>query len=170
MRKFHVANSLEAGYLFHDQETADEVWDLASYTQQCGRRGDSLHLALGWIYYGQEGYGRQIDQAFETAKYLSSVIREADDFILISHNPPPCVQVCFYSVPDKRLHLEAQKNTELTQRIVKDLVPMGFMVDYAPGGRGSFLRVVVNRQTRKETVDNLVETIRQVSVRNLNED
>ena len=65
LRKFHKSNTLPAGYLFHGgdeevgpsgDETNAEVWDLADLTLQCGRRGDSLKLALGWIYYGTSGF------------------------------------------------------------------------------------------------------------------
>jgi hypothetical protein len=33
------------------------------------------------------------------------------------------------------------------------------MVDYAPGDKGSFFRVVVNSQTRKGTIDGLIKAI-----------
>jgi glutamate decarboxylase len=44
--------------LFHeDEENAeDEIYDLAQMTMGCGRRGDSLKMAFGWIYYGKDGY------------------------------------------------------------------------------------------------------------------
>lgn len=57
LRKFHKANTLPAGYLFHES-SGEEVWDLADLTLQCGRRGDSLKLGLSWMYYGREGYER----------------------------------------------------------------------------------------------------------------
>ena len=39
---------------------------------------------------------------------------------------------------------------------------MGFMVDYAPGEKGSFFRVVVNRETRRETIDKLIKAIEKL--------
>lgn len=58
LRIFHKANTLPAGYLFHASgDESQEVWDLADLTLQCGRRGDSLKLALAWIYYGSSGFG-----------------------------------------------------------------------------------------------------------------
>lgn len=57
LKTFHKANTLPAGYLFHES-SGEEVWDLADLTLQCGRRGDSLKLALSWVYYGREGYER----------------------------------------------------------------------------------------------------------------
>jgi glutamate decarboxylase len=100
MRKFHKANT-PAAYLFHHDNNSvtsdnNEVWDLADLTLQCGRRGDSLKLALGWIYYGASGYGAQIDHAFDTAAYMAERIAKSPNLRLVSTNPPPCLQVCFY--------------------------------------------------------------------------
>lgn len=97
IRKFHQANSLPAGYIFHRDEAEEEVWDLADMTLQCGRRGDTLKVALGWVYYGAEGYASQIEGAFETASYAVNSIRERKSLrILPACDPPPCLQVCFY--------------------------------------------------------------------------
>jgi glutamate decarboxylase len=49
--------------LFHEQDSDDEqddVYDMAQMTMGCGRRADSLKMALGWIYYGKDGYQREI--------------------------------------------------------------------------------------------------------------
>lgn len=163
LRQFHRANTLPAGYLFHatdDSEGDREVWDLADLTPQCGRRGDSLKLALSWIYYGAEGYGRQIDAAFAVAAYFAGRVRDSPELVLVSQDPPPCLQVCFYYAPNGRgIHLVPEENTRLTARLVERLILKGFMVDYAPGDKGSFFRVVVNVQTRKGTVDGLLKAI-----------
>lgn len=158
MRQFHRANTLPAGYLFHGADDDGEVWDLADLTPQCGRRADSLKVALSWIYYGSEGYGRMIDEAFEAAAYLAGLARENTDFVLVSQDPPPCLQVCFYYAPNGLSEVPA-KNTIATATIVEKLIHRGFMVDHAPGERGNFFRVVVNVQTRKGTLDGLVKAI-----------
>lgn len=166
LRKFHAANTTEAGYLFHgniDGSHNDDVWDLADLTLQCGRRGDSLKLALGWIYYGEEGYAAQIEHAFEMAFYFTSLIREAGDFVLMSEDPPPCLQVCFYFVRNGSLAPDPSVNTATTRATARQLVAKGFMIDYAPGEFGYFLRAVVNIQTRKNTIDGLLEAIRSLS-------
>lgn len=46
--------------------------------------------------------------------------------------------------------------------MVEKLVPRGFMVDYAPGEKGSFFRVVVNCQTLRNTAEGLVKALREV--------
>ncbi|KAH6682509.1 glutamate decarboxylase-like protein-like protein 1 [Halenospora varia] len=167
LRQFHKANTLPAGYLFHSEDSEDlsgggEVWDLADLTLQCGRRGDSLKLALAWIYYGDSGFEVQIDRAFDTASYFVSVLSKSSNFVLVSENPPPCLQVCFYYAKDGKLSEKKEENTKTTSEIVQKLIPRGFMVDYAPGDEGSFFRVVVNSQTLRGTVDGLVKVIEEV--------
>ncbi|KKK13581.1 hypothetical protein P175DRAFT_0500644 [Aspergillus ochraceoroseus IBT 24754] len=194
LRKFHRANTLPAGYLFHTEDAeasatmttkseleadSPEVWDLADLTLQCGRRADSLKLFLGWTYYGTAGYERQIDTACEITSHLATLVAENSDFILVSKNPPPCLQVCFYYAPGGQLlrargvvsnEIErARANSRVTELITHALVRKGFMVDFAPPsgddnavGNGKFFRCVVNVQTTKETVEALVRAIEEV--------
>ncbi|KAI2084357.1 Glutamate decarboxylase 2 [Ophidiomyces ophidiicola] len=183
LRKFHRANTLPAGYLFHNDEytTSGNVWDLGDLTLQCGRRADALKLYLSWKYFGSEGYERQIDGACDLAAYLSTAVSKSPSLMLITENPPPCLQVCFYYAPlgqmsyppereinGKRLSDEERvtRNSKVTEDIVQGLVQQGFMVDYAPPcagdkivGEGQFLRCVVNVRTTKETLDALVKTV-----------
>lgn len=194
LRRFHKANTLPAGYLFHSEEEpttngdangeteleveSPEVWDLADLTLQCGRRADSLKLFLGWTYYGNEGYQQQIDSAFSIAVHLANTVAQHPDFVLISENPPPCLQVCFYYAPGKEFvyprgivsdeEHRGKKNSKVTQQITHAIVSKGFMVDFAPPsgdedavGNGKFFRCVVNVQTSKETVDALVRAIEE---------
>jgi glutamate decarboxylase len=162
LTKFHKANTLPAGYLFHEGNEGGEVWDLADLTLQCGRRGDSLKLALSWIYYGRGGFEKQIDNAFDIASYFATEISKRKDFVLVSENPPPCLQVCFYFAKGGNPAERADENTRTTSEIVQKLIPRGFMVDYAPGEKGSFFRVVVNRETTQGTIDGLIKAIEEV--------
>jgi glutamate decarboxylase len=175
MAVFHKANTLPAGYLFHAAapatngtngtngaaaaETAPEVWDLADLTLQCGRRADSLKLALAWIYYGAAGFARQVDGAFAVAAHMAELVSRDPDLLLVSEKPLPCLQVCFYYAPGGELAAEKEENTRRTRVVVERLVGRGFMVDYAPGERGSFLRVVVNSLTLRGTVEGLVRAV-----------
>lgn len=177
MRVFHGANRTDAPYLFHGDaelggEGSEEVWDLADLTLQCGRRGDAIKLALAWVYYGPAGFESQINKAFELAALLAEEIKSRDGFVLVGQeNPPPCLQVCFYH----KYSDDGEKNTRRTAAMVKRLAARGFMVDYASfpkafgGGKqgggtwkGSFFRVVVNIQTRRETVLGLVKALEEV--------
>ena len=182
LRQFRKGMTLPAGYLFHNpdedangpdesavdtasadahpngEHEAKEFWDLADLTPQCGRRGDSLKLALSWTYYGTEGLGAYIEHGFEMAAYLASLVSSNAKFSLLSENPPPCLQVCFYfdKTGDKG------RNSRTTEEITKALIPRGFMIDFAPGEEGKFFRVVVNGQTRRGTVEGLVRAIEEV--------
>ncbi|EFY85052.1 glutamate decarboxylase, putative [Metarhizium acridum CQMa 102] len=162
VRRFHAANSLRAGYLFHGQESDDDVWDLADLTLQCGRRGDSLKLALAWVYYGSHGFEQGIDHAFDMAQRLTTLVDKSPSFELVSTNPPPCLQVCFYHAPGGRAPDNAEENTTRTREMVQKLVVRGFMVDFAPGPKGYLFRVVVNCQTLEGTVDGLFKALYDV--------
>ena len=162
INNFHKANTLPAGYLFHEGNDDGEIWDLADLTLQCGRRGDGLKLAFSWIYYGKSGFEQQIDRAFEIAAYFASEVEKHEDLLLVSENPPPCLQVCFYFAKGGQLKAQKEENTKATSEIVQRLIPVGFMIDYAPGDEGSFFRVVVNRETRKGTIDGLIKAIEEV--------
>lgn len=183
LREFHKGMTLPAGYLFHNaddvengiadkegpsevpidsgHEMRQEYWDLADLTPQCGRRGDSLKLALSWIYYGTNGFRDYIDHAFSIAAELAGLVDSNSNFTLVSEKPPPCLQVCFYYNKQSG-EGAAERNSVTTERISRALIPRGFMTDYAPGDQGKFFRVVVNGQTRRETVQGLVEAIVQV--------
>ncbi|KAL8807864.1 MAG: hypothetical protein Q9200_004516 [Gallowayella weberi] len=186
LRQFHKANTLPASYLFHASEDDDddgddkadgvgqeeeahsraakqppsEIYDLADLTLQCGRRGDALKLFLSWSYHGTAGYRAQIERAFDTAGYLASLVEKSEDLVLVSENPPPCLQVCFFYARKGELKADGKGNSRVTRRITGELVPRGFMIDYAEvDGRGAFLRVVVNRETRRGTVEGLVKAV-----------
>lgn len=200
IRQFHRANTLPAGYLFHNEDSepssstngdssipeaelavdSPEVWDLADLTLQCGRRADSLKLFLSWTYYGSEGYRRQIDSACEVAAHLATIVGENPDFILLSENPPPCLQVCFYYAPGKEFLYprggtmldepeRGRQNSKVTEQITHALVNKGFMIDFAPPsgdedavGNGKFFRCVVNILTTKDTAEGLVRAIEEL--------
>ncbi|GAB7352162.1 hypothetical protein MBLNU459_g2645t2 [Dothideomycetes sp. NU459] len=184
MRQFQKAMTLPAGYLFHSAEDEEdgsvadntapdskpnletppqnrEIWDLADLTPQCGRRGDPLKMALSWIYYGTEGLAQRIDDGFKASAALASAVLAMPDFTLVSENPPPCWQVCFYYNKQTGAG-HKDKNSKLTEEIAKKLIPRGFMVDYAPGEDGKFFRVVVNGQTQQGTLDGLLKAIADV--------
>ena len=196
IRQFHRANTLPAGYLFHNDEEPSpaptngdasapeaefpEVWDLADLTLQCGRRADSLKLFLSWTYYGSNGYQKQIDSACDVAAHLATIVAKNPNFILVSENPPPCLQVCFYYAPGKEFVYprgtgaldesdRGRQNSRITEQVTRALVSKGFMVDFAPPcgdpdavGNGKFFRCVVNIQTTRETVEALVRAISEI--------
>ncbi|EWC43890.1 hypothetical protein DRE_01242 [Drechslerella stenobrocha 248] len=197
MQQFQRANTLRAAYLFHDTDedasdgsTWKEPYDLADLTLQCGRRGDSLKLFLAWQYYGSNGYARMVEGAHVVATHMARVIVGRGDFKLVSTNPPPCLQVCFYYAPGGKdvfgvedgqvvppglEGLSAQErdrkiggfNSKVTEAITRQLVGRGFMIDFAPAlegaeAQGKFFRAVVNIQTPKATAERLVAEVSSI--------
>ena len=162
LRQFQTANTLRADYLFHGPaaSSADEMYDLADLTLQCGRRGDALKLYMSWVYHGTQGYSEQINHAFNMATYMSELVRDHQNFILVSTCPPPCLQVCFFYAPKGKLQKETSK---VTKQIVRRIKEFGFVIDYAAiDDRGAFLRPVIHRHVKKETVDTLLMSIEKI--------
>jgi glutamate decarboxylase len=116
-------------------------------------------MFLGWTFYGKEGYALAIENAFNTAEYLFTLLSQHPDIALVSKHPLPCLQVCFYYAKGKKLSDNFEANGELTATIAQRLITRGWMIDYAPGDRGKFFRAVVGRETRRETVEGLVKAI-----------
>lgn len=149
-------------------DALSDLNDLGDLTLQCGRRGDSLKLYLSWLYYGTSYYGSRIDEAFSTATYLASLVAAHPKLLLLSENPPPCLQVCFYYIGDRNgseAGGDTKRNTWTTKAVAKGLVQRGFMVDYAPGERGMFLRAVVHLSVGRQTVEKLVNDVVRVGDR-----
>ncbi|KAI9697860.1 MAG: hypothetical protein M1820_007647 [Bogoriella megaspora] len=138
-----------------------EVWDLADLTPQCGRKGDALKMFLGWVYYGRKGYAAMVDRAFEMAGCLAELVDGERDLVLVSEMPPPCLQVCFYYAKGGRVGDggDGRRMTRVTEGVARGLVRRGFMIDYAPGDKGHFLRAVVNCETRRGTLEGLVKAV-----------
>ncbi|KAH6637457.1 pyridoxal phosphate-dependent transferase [Boeremia exigua] len=161
MRTFHAALTLPAGYLFHNDAAANphDIYDLADLTPQCGRRADSLKFFLALQYYGPAYFSALVARAFENAEYLLAALKRHGDFATISPEPLPCLQVCFYFARGGVVGKDAKANGKVTEEIAHRLIPRGFMVDYAPGEKGKFFRVVVNGGTRRGTLDGLVKAL-----------
>lgn len=168
LRRVRSAMTLKAGYLFHtDAADGAEVdtnalWDLADLTPQCGRRGEALKLFLAWLHAGTAGFAARVEAAFARAEQLYGLLEQADDVVLVSSRPLPCLQVCFYYAPGGVLAADEGVNGRRTEEMARRLVGRGWMVDFAPGERGKFFRVVVNGETRVGTVEGLVKAVKEV--------
>lgn len=172
-RIFFKANSLNAPYLFHNNNNDDfnENFDLADGTMGCGRRSDSLKMYLAWLYYGQEGFKNRIDHSLDIANYFVNKLKKIKGFKLINDFPIPCLQVCFYYNPtgEKLLGSEMTKKTRF---IAKQLHKSGdFLIDFAPNpndaitgeDNGEFFRCVFNSPNiNSELIDKLVDQIVQL--------
>ncbi|KIW89498.1 uncharacterized protein Z519_09654 [Cladophialophora bantiana CBS 173.52] len=160
LKNAHTANTLRAGYLFHDGnedelqaeqqelnghdqlESSDEDWappdDLADLTLQCGRRGDSLKLFLSWQYYGTLGYRSKVETAYSTACYLADLVDQSPDLLLVSTNPPPCLQVCFYFAPGGKMLFDSPTFGNDDAQV------------YCSNGEGKDINIVVDRRSKAD--------------------
>jgi glutamate decarboxylase len=120
-------------------------------------------MFLGWTYYGGQGYSLMIEHAFDMAEYLFELLEKSPGFVLVSKRPVPCLQICFYWARAGKLSSLSEENSAVTKHIVEELIPRGWMIDYAPGDQGHFFRVVVSVQTRRGTIEGLVKAIEQIA-------
>jgi glutamate decarboxylase len=165
MNTFHRALTLPAGYLFHNALGTDaaDIYDLADLTPQCGRRADSLKMFLALHYYGAQHFSDLVARGYENGEYLLSKLKQNGNFKTISPEPLPCLQVCFYYAKGGQLNEEADANSRVTTEIASRLVSRGFMIDFAPGEKGKFFRVVVNGGVIKGTLDGLVKALEETA-------
>jgi glutamate decarboxylase len=165
MNRFYRALTLPAGYLFHDAPgtSADDIYDLADLTPQCGRRGDALKFFIALQYYGSTHFSSLVANGYSNAEYLLAALKANGNFVTISPEPLPCMQVCFYYARSGELNKDADVNSKMTADIAKRLISRGFMIDYAPGDRGKFFRVVVNGGTRQGTLNGLVKALEETA-------
>jgi glutamate decarboxylase len=149
------------GYLFHNAPgtSVDDIYDLADLTPQCGRRADSFKMFLALQYYGAPHFSSLISAAYSNAEYLLAKLKENGNFHTISPEPLPCLQVCFYHAKGGKLGGDAEANSKATAEIANRLISRGFMIDFAPGEKGKFFRVVVNGGLGKGTLDGLVKAL-----------
>ncbi|KAF2144545.1 uncharacterized protein K452DRAFT_349637 [Aplosporella prunicola CBS 121167] len=162
MRQFWKAMTLPAGYLFHNDPTSADIYDLADLTPQCGRKADSLKLHLSWVYYGMAGLSAHVGRAFTRAQQLYDLLVASPNAVLVSSQPLPCLQVCFYWAKGGQLDADSEVNSRRTIEMAHRLVGRGWMVDFAPGARGKFFRVVVSGGTLESSIEGLVKAIEEV--------
>ncbi|KAI4711401.1 hypothetical protein J4E89_003966 [Alternaria sp. Ai002NY15] len=165
MNTFYRALTLPAGYLFHNAPGTDaaDIYDLADLTPQCGRRADSLKMFLALQYYGPQHFSDLVARGYENGEYLLSKLKENGNFKTISPEPLPCLQVCFYYAKGGQLKEDADANSKATTEIANRLISRGFMIDFAPGEKGKFFRVVVNGGLIKGTLDGLVKALEETA-------
>lgn len=143
MRQFEQANTLKAGYLFHEEAADDatsesktstngvenaaddedlwsEPYDLADMTLQCGRRGDSLKFFLSWKYYGTHGYIKMVEDAYDVAVHMSKLVRENPDLTPVPKGfAPSCLQVCFYYTPQGQFSFRRRTHSDIEGVVVQ---------------------------------------------------
>lgn len=118
-------------------------------------------MFLSWSYYGSAGLSDMVATAYARAGHLLELVKASPKLVLASPEPLPCLQVCFYYAP-AGLAAATETNTARTRGIANGLVHRGFMVDYAPGPAGEFLRVVIHANKEEKTIEGLVAAIEEL--------
>jgi glutamate decarboxylase len=61
--------------------------------------------------------------------------------------------------------VDVEETSRRTSEMANSLIKRGWMIDFAPGEKGKFFRVVVNISTLPDTVVGLVEAIKSVGAK-----
>jgi glutamate decarboxylase len=120
-------------------------------------------MFLALQYYGAQHFSDLVARGYQNGEYLLSKLKESGNFKTISPEPLPCQQVCFYYAKGGNLGDEADANSKATTEIANRLISRGFMIDFAPGEKGKFFRVVVNGGLIKGTLDGLVKALEETA-------
>ncbi|XP_055339617.1 cysteine sulfinic acid decarboxylase-like [Paramacrobiotus metropolitanus] len=94
----HECNSNKSSYLFQSDKFYDMDYDIGDKTFMCGRKNDALKLWLSWKGRGRSHLAAAVENAFDMAEYLASLIREKEGFHLVIPKVQ-CTNVCFYYIP-----------------------------------------------------------------------
>lgn len=181
MSKFWRANTLPAGYLFHsDTEDANSsgVSDIPIGSSAQGRSMGPRRLDAAMRPHRrlpqtrsrmdllrQRGLRRADRQRLRHSCLLATSIEANPNLTLVSENPPPCLQVCFYFGGEAVVAESKERNSWRTKEIARKLVGRGFMIDYAPGDKVLFFRAVVHLGTARTTVERLMEDVVEEALR-----
>lgn len=65
---------------------------------------------------------------------------------------------------------DIEETSKRTSEMAKRLIKRGWMIDFAPGEKGKFFRVVVNISTLPGSVTGLVDSIKSVGREYIDED
>jgi glutamate decarboxylase len=120
-------------------------------------------MFLALQYYGAKHFSDLVARGYRNGEYLLAKLKENSNFHTISPEPLPCLQVCFYYAEGGKLGEDAETNSKATSEIASRLISRGFMIDFAPGERGKFFRVVVNGNLLKGTLDGLVKALEETA-------
>jgi glutamate decarboxylase len=116
-------------------------------------------MFLALQYYGAQHFSDLVATGYQNAEYLLAKLKDNGNFHTISPEPLPCLQVCFYHARNGSLPSSIDANSKATTEIANRLISRGFMIDFAPGEKGKFFRVVVNGGLGKGALDGLAKAL-----------
>ncbi len=163
--RLEETNAMHADYLFH--HSPDSHLDLGDRSLQCGRRVDALKLWLSWQALGDEGHATRIDQLFNVATTLRSMLEERETFEIV-REPEGC-NTCFLFVPESLRGqppsaARSEQLGKLAVEIRESLYTEGrILMNYAPlDGVPVFRHVASNHRTSVEDLSFLLNEIERL--------
>lgn len=156
-----------AKYLFHSNNNID----IGLKTIQCGRQCDALKLYLSWLYYGNNGLYKRVENALNNANYLCQLIKKSNDFMLVQELE--FCNVCFwyigeYNVDD--IDLNDSNIVNMLETNTKNIYSKlqqdaNSMIDYSPcKGLPSFFRMITsNYRLTYHDIDIILNDIRNAA-------
>ncbi|CDW54899.1 glutamate decarboxylase 1 [Trichuris trichiura] len=158
-------NQMCADYLFQQDKPYDVSYDTGDKTVQCGRHNDIFKLWLAWRAKGMLGYEKQVERLMGLAAYVTAKIKRTPGYEMVLIQPE-FLNVCFWYVPKKLRHLEAEERTARLEKVApkikgKMMEAGTTMVAYQPDkDKPNFFRLIIsNPATTTEDLDFFVDEI-----------
>uniref|UniRef100_A0A336MMD0 CSON003636 protein n=1 Tax=Culicoides sonorensis TaxID=179676 RepID=A0A336MMD0_CULSO len=165
-------NKTGAGYVFATEKYYSTCYDTGDKSVQCGKKVDAFKLWLILKARGLDAFEEITVNIFESAKYLSDLIKSRDGFRLVVDNQAS-PSICFWYIP-KNLRGTTEnpefwsKIDKITTIISSTLVKSGRqMIGYSKLPKkhsANFFRVALVGYPRpsKESMDSIVNEIESV--------
>ncbi|KFD53454.1 hypothetical protein M513_05718 [Trichuris suis] len=158
-------NQMCADYLFQQDKPYDVSYDTGDKTVQCGRHNDIFKLWLAWRAKGMLGYEKQVERLMGLAAYVTARIKQTPGYEMVL-SEPEFLNICFWYVPKKLRHLEAEERTARLEKVApkikgKMMEAGTTMVAYQPDKeKPNFFRLIIsNPATTTEDLDFFVDEI-----------
>lgn len=145
-------NRYQAEYLFQQDKFYDTSYDIGDKTIQCGRKVDAMKLWLMWKALGDDGFAAAVDKIYDTARYLTEELSNAEGFRLVMPEFQ-CTNICFWYIPRSLRGQEEtnewwEKVSRVAPKIKERMVKQGtLLIGYNPltsKGYVNFFRIIIN--------------------------
>ncbi|CAG0903366.1 unnamed protein product [Darwinula stevensoni] len=154
-------NQMSADYLFQQDKHYDVTYDTGDKVIQCGRHNDIFKVWLMWRGKGMDGYNNQMNHLMGMMEYQVKRMKEEGEKFHLLIDPPECVNVCFWYVPERLRGKAKDKHWQeelgkITAKLKGRMMDKGrMMIGYQPLGEwpNFFRSIVSNPAVCKDDVD-----------------
>jgi len=160
-------NAMGADYLFHEYD--ERTFDLGELTLNCGRRVDSFKLWVAWKAYGDEGFERRVNHAFDQASHCVQICENSQGVFKLAHHPQS-LNICFWYVPKELRSQPASPETDQKLDKVTSLIRRRIQLEgkcltnfaNVPGLPHFFRHITCNPGASKEDMDFVFNQIKSI--------